>query len=340
MNLRSMFRTVLIVLVTCVAPSVAQQTLGDLVASGGYDWIIGRWVAATDEGQQVEFTFDWGLDKHAVLDSLQAGDFKYQGIIRLSPTGEEAIDQGVDSRGGTWKGAWSPEGDGLVRRVEHLSADGRVRKGDIVFGKVDNDTVTIAIYAVDDGGSRNAEPWTKLTYKRQQSKAAPVSAAAETAGRTTDYQKLGDIVSEGGYEWMTGKWSATLGDQAYELEFRPILNTHAALADVKVGNAKYLSMITYVASRQEVVDFGVDNSGNTWKGTWEQDGSDAVNKIVCTKPDGTSWKRQHVYVKINNDEMKVRQYDVGADGSRAAEPRRDLIFKRQKPSVSQTKETK
>ncbi len=338
MNLQSAFRTVLIVVVASAAPSVARQTLGDLVASGGYDWIIGRWVAATDEGQKVEFTFDWALDKHAVLNSFGMGDFLYQGIIRLSRTGEEAVDEGVDSRGGIWKGAWSPEGDGLVRRVEHLNADGQTRKGDIVFGKADNDTVTIAIYGVDNSGSRSAEPWGKLTYKRQQGKAAPVSAAAETAGRATDYQKLGDIVSEGGYEWMTGKWAAA-GADTIELEFKPILSMHAAQTDVKLGDFRYLGLITYVPSRQEVVDFGIDNSGGTWKGTWEQDGSDAVNRIEYTRPDGTSWKLHHVYVKINSDEMKVKRYKVGTDGSRADESR-DLTFKRQKPVAPQTKETK
>ncbi len=339
MSLRSVVKIVVVVMAAFAAPSVAQQTLGDLVASGGYDWIIGRWVASADDGQEVRFTFDWALDKHAVLDSLQAGDFKYQGIIRLSPTGEEAVDQGADSRGGTWKGAWSPEGDGLVRRVEHLSADGQMRKGDIVFSKVDNDTVTIAIYAVE-GGTRNAEPWTKLTYKRQQSKAVPVSAAAETAGRATDYQKLGDIVSAGGYEWMTGKWKATEGDRTYELEFKPVLSLHAAQTEVKIGDFQYLGMITYVPSRQEVTDFGVDNMGGTWKGTWEQEGSDVLNKIEYSKPDGATVKLQHVYVKINNDEMKVKQYAVGTDGSRAAESRGDLTFKRQKPATPQTKETK
>jgi hypothetical protein len=339
MSLRSAFKIVVIVLAALAASGVAQETLGDLVASGGYDWILGRWVATTDEGQKVEFTFDWALDKHAVLNGLRMGDFQYEGIIRLSSTGEEAVDQGVDSRGGLWKGAWSPEGDGLVRRVEHMSPDGQTRKGDIVFGKVDNDTVTIAIYAVDNSDSRSAEPWNKMTYKRQPGQAVPVSAAAETADRATDYQKLGDIVAEGGYGWMTGKWSAAVDGQTCELEFKPILGMHAALADVKLGDLRYLSMITYVASRQEVVDFGIDNGGGTWKGTWEQDGSDVVNKIEYTKPDGTSWKRQHVYVKINRDEMKVKQYDVGTDGSRAAESR-DLTFKRQKLPAPQTKGTK
>jgi len=332
MNWRSVFSTVVIVLGLWVAPGLAQEKLGDLVASGGYDWIIGRWAASADDGQKVEFNFEWALDKHVVLNSLQMGDFKYQGLITLSPTNQQAVDQGADSRGGTWKGTWSPDGDGLVRRVEHMGPDGQTRKGDIVFGKVDGDTITIAIYAVDGSGSRSSEPMNKLTYKRQQAKAAPVSAAAETAGRSTDYQKLGDIVASGGYEWLIGKWVGNENNQTYELEYKPILDKHAASVDMKIGDFKYFGMITYVASRQEVVEFGADTLGRTWKIVWEQDGSDLVNKSELTKPDGATQKLQHVFTKIDNDAFKVKLYGVGAGGSREGEPREQVTFKRQKPA--------
>jgi hypothetical protein len=333
MSVRSVFSTVVIALMAWAAPSVAQEKLGDLVASGGYEWIIGRWVAGTDEGQKVEFNFDWALDKRVVLNSLQMEDFKYQGIITLSPTDQEAVDQGVDSRGGTWKGTWSPDGDGLVRKVDHLGPDGQARKGDIVFGKVDADTITITIYLTDSSGNRNSEPMSKLTYKRQQAKAAPVSAAAETAGRSTDYQKLADVVASGGYEWLIGKWGGNENNQTYELEYKPILDKHAGSVDMKIGDFKYLGMITYVASRQEIVEFGADTLGRTWKIVWEQDGSDLVNKSELTKPDGATQKLQHVFTKIDNDTFKAKLYAIGADGSRGSEPREQVTFKRQKPAT-------
>ena len=112
---------------------MAQEKLGDLVASGGYDWIIGKWVATTDEGQKVESNFDWALDKYAVLNGLPDGGLHVPGHLTLSPTDEEAVDEGADSRGGIWKGSWSPDGEGLVRKVEHTSPDGQVRKGEIVL---------------------------------------------------------------------------------------------------------------------------------------------------------------------------------------------------------------
>ncbi len=341
MSLRSVVSTVVMVLAVFVAPSMAQETLGDLVASGGYDWIIGRWVAGTDDGQKVEFDFAWALDKHVVLNNLQMGDFKYQGIITLSPIGQEAVDQGADNRGGFWKGVWSPEGDGLVRKVEHTSPDGQVHKGDITVNKGDADAITIAIYLTDSSGNRNAEPMSKLTYKRQpQAKAAPVSAAAEAAGRATDYQKLGDLVAEGGYEWLIGKWVGSENDRTYELEYKPALDKHAASVDMKVGDFKYMGLITYAPSRQEVVEFGADTQGRTWKLVWQQEGSDLVTKSELTQADGKTEKYQHVFVKIDNDAFKAKLYVLTADGSRTSEPVEQVTFKRQKPAAPQTKETK
>jgi hypothetical protein len=334
MSLRNTSAIIVMVLAAWVTPGRAEDKLGDLITASGYDWIVGRWAASTDQGQKVEFTFDWALDKCALLNGLQMGDFQYQGLITLAPTALEGVDQGVDSRGGTWKGTWSAGPDGLVRRVEHLGPDGQTRKGEIVLARVDADTITMAVYAVDSSGSRNAEPMSRLTYKRQpQAKAVLVSATAGTASRSTDYQKLGDVVAEGGYEWLIGKWSASQDNQTAEVEYQPILDRHAGSVNIKIGDFKYLGVVTYVASRQEIVEFGADNSGGTWKSVWEQEGSDAVNKSECTKSDGTIQKLQHVYTKIDNDSFKVKLYRVEAGGNRASEPRGEVTFQRQKPAA-------
>ena len=337
MSLRSVFSSVVIMWVACAAPGVAQEKLGDLVAAGGYDWIIGKWVATTDDGQKAESNFDWALDKYVVLNDLRVGDFAYQGMVMLPPGGGDAFDEGADTRGGIWKGSWSPDGDGLARKVEHTGPDGQVRKGEIVYAKVDADTITIAIYAADDSGNRNSEPWNKMTYKRQQGKAAPISATAATAGRSADYQKLGDIVSEGGYEWLIGKWVGNENDRTYEVEYRSILDKHAGSVDLKLGDFKYLGIITYAANRQEVVEFGADTLGRTWKIVWEQDGSNLVNKSQVTKPDGTAQKLQHVYTKIDNDTFNVKLYGIAADGTRTSEPLEQVTFKRQKPAEKAAK---
>jgi len=328
MSLRTMFLTVATLCVTCALPVTAQQSLGDMVASGGYDWIIGRWAATTDDGQKVEFKYEWILDKHAVLADVTMGGFVHRGLVMLGPADGEIFDVGIDNRGGLWKGTWSPDAIGLVHRVEHTAADGQVRKGEIAYEKVDNDTITIALYGVDSSGSRSAEPWGKLTYKRQA--AATPSAAGGQASDSRDYQTLGDLISEGGYEWLIGKWLATNEGRTYELEHKPILDRHAALVDVKIGDFKYQGMVMYGPARQEIMQIGADNMGGTWNGTWEEGDEGAVHKVAVTRPDGTTQKLQLVYLKADNDTLKTKEYPVDASGGRAATPRDELTFKRQK----------
>ncbi len=330
MKWRSVFSTVVIVFGISVTPGAAQVKLGDLVAIAGYDWMIGDWVATGDNGQKAQFIFDWTLDKRVLLNSLQMGDFQYRSMITLAPSGLEAVEQGVDNQGGMWNGTWSADLDGIVRKVEHLGTDGQTRKGEIVIAKVDADTITIAMYAADSSGSRSAEPVSKLTYKRRQAQVTPARAVAETAGRSTDYQKLGDLVASGGYEWLIGKWNGNENNQTCALEYQPILDKHAAFVDRKIGDFKYVGLITYAASRQEVVEFGADTLGRLWRIVWEQAGGDLVNKGELTKPDGKIEKLQHVFTKIDQDTFKVKLYSVGTDGSRASEPREQVTFKREK----------
>jgi len=321
---------IVLTLAAGVAPAGAQDTLGDLVDSGGYDWIIGRWVATPDNDRKAQFIFDWVLDRHAVLSRLQVEDLRYEGLILLLPGSQDPFEEGADNQGGTWKGTWSPQGDGLVRRVDHTGADGRMRKGEMVFDKVDADTITVGIYLLDGSGSRNAEPVSKLTCKRQQAQAAAPRATAETPRRSTDHETLADIVAEGGYEWLMGKWSGSENGRTYELECQPILDGHGVTVNMKMGSFQYLGLITYAASRQEAMESGVDTLGRTWKMTYEQDGSDLVGQSEVTKPDGATQKLRQVYTKIDNDTFNVKLFGVAADGSRMGEPLEQVTFKRQK----------
>jgi len=329
MSGKSTFLTGVVLIAVCAVPAVAQQRLGDLVAEGGYDWMIGRWAATTDDGQKIEFEYSWGLDKNIVLNGFRMGDFTYHGMIMLAPSGMEASDMGADSRGGIWKGTWYDDFDGLVRRTEYTQADGQVHKGEIVHTRVDADRMTVAMYAVDDSGYRSGEPWGKLTYKRQPAGAARDSSSGQQGSRATDYQTLGDLVSEAGYEWLIGKWRGSDDERTYELEHKPILNKHAALMEAKIGDLKYRGLIMYVPSRQEIMQVGADNMGGSSKSSWDQDYEGPVHKIEYTGADGTKRKMEHVYVKVDGDTLKVKEYPVESGGYRASEPRGSITFKRQ-----------
>jgi len=325
MAARSAFLVVVVAL--CAGGVSAQQKLGDFVTDGGYDWIIGRWAASADEGK-IEVEYKWSLDKSVVLSGLKMGDYRNRGIIMLDAYGQ-VVETTADNKGGIWKGAWTDEGGNLVNHVEYTMANGEVHKGDVVYTKEDNDTVTIAMYGTDSNGSRNSEPMSKLTYKRQPA-ATAVSATSEgQSGQSTDYQKLGDLVAEGGYEWLAGKWLAAENDQKYLLEHSWTLDKHAMVVDLKMGDFVYHGMVIYRPVSQEITQIGADSMGGIWKGTWDQGEEGATHRVEYTRPDGTTRRMEHVYVKVDNDTFKVKEYPV-TDGTRASETSRTLTFQRQK----------
>lgn len=327
MSMRGLSLAVILAVV-CAVPVVGQQKLGDLIAQGGYDWLIGRWVAATDQGDKVEFRYDWGLDKQIVVSDIISREFNYHGLAMLPPNGYEVVSYGADNRGGVWKGTWSEDPDGLVNRAEITGADGSIKKGDVVCSRVDANTMSVSVYAVDSNGSRSGSPWAQLTCKRQKGSAATVAAASEQTGGTADYQTLGDLIGQGGYEWLIGKWMATKEDRTYLLEQVPILNKHAAAVTVKIGDFRYIGMITYSPSSQDISQFGVDNMGRIWKGTWEQGDEGAVYNADVARDDGSTQKVRLVYIRGDNDTLKTKEYSV-AGGN--ASLRDELTFKRQKP---------
>lgn len=332
MSARNVSLVVIASLIVCAGAAFAQPKLGDLVTEEGYDWIIGRWVAAGDGGK-VEMEYQWGLDKNVVLAGLKMGEYRNRGIILMAPDREEIVETAADNMGGIWRGAWTEENGDLVQRVEYTTAAGEVHKGDVVHTKVDNDTITIAMYATESG-SRSSEPMNKLTYKRQPVAAAADAVSAEPGGRATDYQKLGDLVAEGGYEWLAGKWLAGDDDGQYELEHKWALDKHAILMDLKIGDFAYHGMVMYLPARQEIIQVGADNMGGAWKGTWEQGDEGATHKVEYTGSDGTTRRMEHVYLKTDNDTFQVKEYGV-VDGSRSSDVRRLLTFKRQKaPTAS------
>ena len=159
---------------------------------------------------------------------------------------------------------------------------------------------------------------------------------AISAVPTGAQEKLGDFVAEYGYDWMIGNWSATSDDGGQvELEYKWILDKYAMCVNVKIGDFKYHGMIMLVPSREEVVQLGADNMGGTWNGTWTEDSDGAVNRNKRLDADGTTLIMEHVYIKVDNNSFKIKQYPVEEGGSRASQPGGELSFKRQKADAAQ-----
>ena len=159
---------------------------------------------------------------------------------------------------------------------------------------------------------------------------------AVSAVESRAQEKLGDFVAEYGYDWMIGNWSASRDDGGQvELEYKWILDKCAMCVNVKIGDFKYHGLIMLVPSREEIIQIGADNMGGTWNGTWTEDSEGAVNRNHRLKADRTTQTMDLVYIKVDNNSFKVKEYPVEASGYRASQARGETTFKRQKEDTAQ-----
>ena len=194
MSMRSIGLAIAVLLAASGVESRAQEKLGDFVTQYGYDWMIGKWSAISDEGEQVELEYKWILDKCAMCVNLKMGDFKYHGLIMSMPSREEIVQIGADNMGGTWEGTWTEDYEGAVNRNERSDPDGTTETTDLVFIKVDNNSFKVRQYPVEAGGYRASQARDEMTFKRRKADTAKKDAEL-------DGTWVGTVDDEYGSEW-------------------------------------------------------------------------------------------------------------------------------------------
>lgn len=155
-------------LVIWASGAAAQEKLGDLVTEAGFDWMIGRWAAKTDQGDKIDIVWKWELDKHVVTVALKWPNYEYRGMIFYKRTEDQVIQIGADNRGGNSKGIWEVDVDKAIIKQEHTGTDGEIHKFAIAHSKVDAKTMKVEMYAVEESGELAEKPWGTLQYKRQK----------------------------------------------------------------------------------------------------------------------------------------------------------------------------
>ena len=143
---------------------------------------------------------------------------------------------------------------------------------------------------------------------------------------------LGYLVSEGGFDWVIGKWEGTTdeGDKV-ELEYKWELNKNLISMQLKWPNFDYRGMIFYSPAKDEVVHVGVDNAGGNGKGVWEPVGEKVILKYEHTGPYGEINRMGFGHSKVDAETMKTEIYELSSDGELAEQPGITMAFKRQKP---------
>ena len=150
------------------SPAKAQEKLGDLVEEAGFNWMIGGWTATTDDGQEIEMTYKWGLDRYMATVDFKMGEYAYRGMIFYVPSEQKVVEVGVDNRGGTAKGTWDMQGEKAISKSERTQADGETMRAAMVHSKVNAETMKVAVYQIRETGEQADEPWATLQFNRQK----------------------------------------------------------------------------------------------------------------------------------------------------------------------------
>jgi hypothetical protein len=167
-NLRNTILALAAILIIASTGASAQQKLGDFVAEGGFDWMIGNWEASSDQGDKIELIYKWELDKHLVTMQLKWPDNEYRAMIFYNPTEEKIVQITVDNKGGTGKGTWEPDGDKAVLKHEHTGSDWETNKMGFAHSKVDANTMNWEILEMDSSGEVSDYPMFTVEFKRQK----------------------------------------------------------------------------------------------------------------------------------------------------------------------------
>ncbi len=142
-------------------------------------------------------------------------------------------------------------------------------------------------------------------------------------------QTLGDLVREGGLEWLLGRWTSTLGeDTKVQLVYRWTIKDRLITADLKTGDYAYHGMIFISPDEQQVVEIGVDSNGGCAKGTWGPDGMDAVSTGKLTDAQGKTERFALVHSKVDDKTMRVTLHQVDENGVRAKQASVVMEYKR------------
>lgn len=148
--------------------AVAQDTLQDLVTQARAEWMFGRWQGESENGDKVDLTVSWDLEKHVVLLHVKAGDMESKGYSAKDPRGEEVKYVSFDNRGSVGKGTWGMESDELVLRTESQSPERGPWKVAFVFTGSTSEGLKIRMHSVDQYGDMQTPARATFTFKKQK----------------------------------------------------------------------------------------------------------------------------------------------------------------------------
>ena len=151
-----------------------------------------------------------------------------------------------------------------------------------------------------------------------------------SSGQGGESKSVGEILKENKLDWIAGKWvGMTDANEKAEAEFELEMDGYALSIEARVGKYEYTGLGYYVASKNTIVNIGVDNGGRSFGGSWIVDGDKLLLKIEQMGRDGSMKYFDRYLSRVDEDTMKSVTYSV-IDDKRSDEPIGVLEFKRKK----------
>ena len=141
-------------------------------------------------------------------------------------------------------------------------------------------------------------------------------------------ESLGDIIKAESLEWMVGKWVSEDGNVSFSYTWK--LDRHALGVTFKMGDSEAEGMIMLKPGSKKALYGAVDNKGGVSVGEWSELNDHPLLITKHTSEDGSERKMAVEYIKVDEDNLTVKLYGVGADGKPEAAIIHEASFKRQK----------
>ena len=92
------------------------------------------------------------------------------GMIMYMASRDEVVEVGTDSMGASSKGLWNTTGSGAIVSYVDTKSSGETEQYEVIYKKVDSETMEVTMYGIGVGGQRDAQPKGVISLKRKPAK--------------------------------------------------------------------------------------------------------------------------------------------------------------------------
>jgi hypothetical protein len=149
-------------------------------------------------------------------------------------------------------------------------------------------------------------------------------------GQAWAQSSLGDLVKEGGNEWMMGTWSAWVEGETVTVTYKWELNKNMISVHIKTPEFEYKGIIVYRASDSEIVQVAADSTGRTSTGVWQGEYGTATLRQTTLGEYGDKEVTEFTHYQKDSNTMKIDIKNISNSGWTDAYPTMTLELNRQK----------